>query len=235
MKHGIVLALTLTFVCSIASFAQQEPVPASCHTSACTSFRQLLKAGDSDVALADSVCFYEGDNPANEKELDHRTQDEFFLLMAGRKLEMREGGHPKIFVGKIINGLSDGYSAYRQHPGGLETAWKDDAPLIGRGYYNDGSEMRLTEYRRGTPPSWWLGKQKHNKDDKPPMQLASYEVITVRRSTGRFVHYKVDRFHPQSDDNDIWWSEQDLTYTGRCFSVAGRKLIIDQQLDEEPR
>lgn len=80
---------------------------------------------------ADWACFYASTTPSplwpstkpeEIEDLAKHEPDEFFLLMDGQTLTMKNGKHPGIFFDVVKNGMPEGYRGYGPKHGGLEEA-----------------------------------------------------------------------------------------------------------------
>ena len=198
----------------------------TCRGKACQSFKQLAKANDADVKVADVACFYDGENPAS-KDKDEGTVDEFFLLMYGRRSTMNNGLHPGIFVNIVKDGQPEGYRGYGPKRGGLgesddvmvASLFEDGKAGLASTYDDLGETIRFAAFFFG-PERFWSGKEVA----KTGPVLRTYEETQIRTSTGRFVQKMIDfdsRFVEKTGTIEPGpWS---AAYHGQCFVMKHRR------------
>jgi hypothetical protein len=218
MKRTVFL-ISILVSCAGASWGQSSAAigpgfsQSDCDFNGCSSFLQLVAAKDPDVQVADTVCFYDGTNPAS-KDRDRSTADEFFLLMDGQKQTMRNGLHPGIFEELVQDGIPGfwvGRDANRQHGGltGLEDAETIvKATGIGGSIYDDLEDnIRFAQFTAET------GKMTGSR-------LWLYDETVIRKSTGRFVQEVM--FFGSVSSTDSLLSERAGKYKGQCFRTRTR-------------
>jgi hypothetical protein len=219
MKQTVFLIMILVS-CAGTSWGQSSAAIGSsflqsdCHFNGCSSFLQLVAAKDPDIQVADTVCFYDGKNPAS-KDRDTSTTDEFFLLMDGQKETMRNGLHPGLFVEFVHDGIPGfwvGRDPNRQHGGltGLEDAEAIvKASGIGGSIYDDLEDsIRFAQFTAE------IGKKMESR-------LWLYDETVIRKSTGRFVQ-EVMFFGSGSSITESLLAERAGKYKGQCFRTRAK-------------
>jgi hypothetical protein len=79
----IVFLIMILVSCAGMSWGQSSAAlgpgfsQSDCHFNGCSSFLQLVAAKDPDVQVADTVCFYDGKNPAGKDKDTSTTMSSF--------------------------------------------------------------------------------------------------------------------------------------------------------------
>ena len=179
MKFVAVLLLLVGLQRPTSSPAKAEPSPSCPESQACTTYKQMVAAGDEDIKAASWVCFYSRKAPSQH-------EDEFFAIQPGDKNVNTLGQHPSIWVQVFRNGLSISHLGY-----GPTSSRDAAAPNFHHDWavftYDDkGDEFEFAENSYNSFSS--------------ESDLTARIVTSVRKSTGRFVeaHSTVSATEPQS-------------------------------------
>ena len=145
--------------------------------------------------------------------------------MDGRKAVKKDGSHPSIWVKEVTRGVPDenwhGFGPeHGDVPDAIKAEWADEKSALVFTFDDLGSQFRFSEFSYNTPrQSCFIATMKNSccvgDSCEKYSRLTFYDVVTMQKSTGRFVRTKANVTPPI---NDIPMSFTD-TFSGRCFRL----------------